>query len=83
MYLEYLGWIGSIALQLHTLPQVFQCYKQKHASGFSGSFLAMWVFGCLAMLIYTIPTGKIPLIINYLLNSVTGIIVTYYKVRYK
>jgi len=81
--MEILGWLGSILLQLHTIPQVFTCFKQKHARGFSNSFLVMWVLGCMLMLLYTVPTGKLPLIINYALNMTTGLVVSYYKVRYK
>ena len=79
----YIAWLGSIILQLHTLPQIYTCYKQKHANGFSKLFLAMWVLGCLLMLIYSISLGKLPLIVNYALNTITGLIVSYYKVRFK
>ena len=81
--MTYIAWLGSLILQLHTLPQVYTCYKQKHANGFSKTFLAMWVLGCFLMLIYSISLGQHPLIVNYALNTITGLIVSYYKWRSK
>ena len=80
---EMIGWIGSILLALCAVPQVVMCIKQGHAKGVSVTFLLMWFFGALFALIYILPAGKMPLIVNYILSSLMALIIVFYALRPK
>ena len=76
--LEVIGWIGGAAFALCGAPQAWHCWKNKTAAGVSWGFLGLWFLGEICSLIYVYPTGKLPLIVNYMLNIVfTGLILRY------
>lgn len=79
--INYLGWIGGIMFALCALPQVIQCFKQKHAEGVSLIFLLLWLFGEIFTLIYVLFNHglDLPLIVNYILNIIFIVIIIYYK----
>jgi len=76
-----LGYISTICLGLCSIPLLFKTIKDGHCKGISSSFLFLWTVGELAGLIYVIPMKDIPLISNFLFNTIaTGILVGY-KIR--
>jgi uncharacterized protein with PQ loop repeat len=75
-----IGWIGSTLLAWCGLPQVIKAIRDGHATGVSGVFLTMWLIGELCVLIYVLPSGDKPLIVNYTLNLVLAGILTFYKI---
>jgi len=78
--LELIGWIGSIAFAISGLPQAIYSYKQGHSRGITWGLIWCWWVGEWFSLIYVIPLGKLPLIINYLGNIVFVGVITYYKI---
>lgn len=74
---EIIGWLGSILLTFCSLPQLIKSLKTRKVNDFSGLFLSLWFFGELLMLIYivcgSIPIS-IPLLINYLFNTIIVLI---------
>lgn len=80
MYLEIIGWIGSIAFALCGLPQAILSYKQGHSNGISWGFIGLWFLGEICTLIYVIPKNHWPLIFNYVGNIIFAGIIIYYKI---
>lgn len=79
--MEWLGWIGGILLALCGLPQAIKSWQDGHSDGISWSFLLMWAIGEVFVLIYIIPSGQLPLILNYTINIIFAVIILKYKVR--
>jgi len=77
--LEYSGWIGSFLFALCGLPQAIQSYTEKHSDGLNWLFIISWFFGEIFTLVYIIPKGDIPLIVNYSVNLVFVLVIAYYK----
>jgi|APGre2960657468_1045069.scaffolds.fasta_scaffold103533_2 uncharacterized protein with PQ loop repeat len=77
--LEYSGWIGSFLFALCGLPQAIQSYTDKHSDGLNWLFIIAWFFGEIFTLVYIIPKGDIPLIVNYSVNLVFVLVIAYYK----
>lgn len=78
---ELIGWVGSILFALCALPQAWLCFKQKHARGISWLFLMMWLWGEVLTFTYVLPTGKLPLLANYVMNFILLLIIIFYKVK--
>jgi uncharacterized protein with PQ loop repeat len=76
---EIIGWIGSILFAACAIPQAWMCYKQKHAHGLSWGLLMMWFWGEILTFIYVLPSGKIPLLVNYVFNFLLLLVIIYYK----
>jgi len=79
--IETIGWIGSICFALCGAPQAWLSYKQGHSVGVTWSLLILWLIGEICSIIYVVPKGHIPLIVNYLANLVFVAIVLYYKIK--
>lgn len=79
--LNILGTIGAICLIVASLPQLYLCYKNKHADGISGSMLFLWAAGLLCMLMYVLlnHSKDILLIGNYLINFILVAVILRYK----
>lgn len=77
--LDTIGYIGAICFALSALPQAYDCYKNKTAKGLSTWFLMLWLIGEVAMLIYVVPKGDKPLILNYILNLSCLLVILKYK----
>ena len=78
--LEYCGWLGSLLFALCGLPQAIQSYKDKNSYGLNWLFIIAWFFGEIFTLVYIIPKGDIPLIVNYSVNLIFVVIIAYYKI---
>lgn len=81
--MEIIGWLGSLAFSICAIPQAYHCFKNKHANGVSWLFIILWLLGEILTLIYVIPKGHLPLIVNYALNIVFIVVILYYKIMPK
>lgn len=77
--MEIIGWIGAIAFGLSAVPQAYKSFKEGHSFGISSGLIVLWLIGEIATLIYVWPTGKLPLIVNYMANLIFVGIIAYYK----
>lgn len=78
--MEYIGWTGSIMLAICGLPQAWKSYREKHSHGISWGFLWLWFLGEIFTWIYILPKMDLPLLVNYSLNILFLMIITYYKI---
>jgi uncharacterized protein with PQ loop repeat len=76
-----LGWIGSFCLAICGLPLAIEVFKSKNASHVNGLFLLLWTLGEIFTLAYVVYNRDYPLILNYLVNLLTLIVVIYYKLK--
>jgi len=81
--MEWLGWIGGLLLALCGLPQAVKTFLDGHSDGVSWWFLIMWFVGEVLVLIYIIPSGQLPLIVNYAVNIIFAAIILKYKIKPK
>ena len=79
MYLELIGWVGATMFAMCAVPQAWMCFKQKHAEGISWMFLMMWFWGEVLSFVYVFPSGKLPLLVNYIFNFLLLLVILYYK----
>lgn len=63
-----IGYISTICLVLCGLPELYDGIKTGQV-GASWGLLGLWFAGEVFGLLYTIPLKKIPLILNYALNT--------------
>ena len=73
------GWIGSIAFAVCSIPQAYHCFKVKNANGISWGLIILSLVGEVCSLVYVLPMGHIPLILNYLSNLFFMSVIGYYK----
>lgn len=78
--IELIGWTSSIFLAICSFPQMLLSLKQGHSKGLSWWFLILWSVGELFGLIYVLPLGKLPLILNYFANVVFMSVIMKYKI---
>lgn len=78
--IDVVGWIGSFLLAWCGPPQAVCSIKQKHSDGLSWSFLLMWFFGEVFLLVYILPKQDLPLIFNYSINIFCLTIIVYFKI---
>jgi uncharacterized protein with PQ loop repeat len=71
MIAQWLGYIGTIALMLSVLPQLFKTFRDGHCDGVSLGFLVILEIGMFSMLSHVLLADKpsIPLVINYICNG--------------
>lgn len=67
--MELIGWISAVCLAICGAPQAWKCYRQGHSRGLSKQFIFLWFQGEVFGLIYCCSLKSIPLITNYLLNT--------------
>jgi uncharacterized protein with PQ loop repeat len=79
--IDIIGWIGSLLLGASAIPQAVTCYRTKSGKGLDWTFLLMWLFGEVALLIYVWSRADLPLILNYVINLTCLSIMLFYKVR--
>lgn len=78
-FVDTMGWIGSVALLICSLPQAVKSVKQGHSEGLSPLMLWLWLIGMVAMLIYFIPLQLWPPVISYAFNLfVASVIIWFY-----
>lgn len=80
--MELLAWSGAICFALCAVPQVVQTIRDGHAKGLAPSFLAMWFYGEIVMITYTLPRWETnqQVMANYLLNFICLCVMIYYKI---
>jgi len=79
--MELIGYLGAFFLAVCALPEVVRTVKTKKCHLGHG-ILCTWFIGEVLTLIYVIPTGGLPLILNYTINAIMIAIMLYYKYRY-
>jgi uncharacterized protein with PQ loop repeat len=78
--MEAIGWIGGLLLATCVVPQVIDCLRKGHAEGIDKFMLWMWGSGELLMVVYVWPTGKLPLLVNYLVNFLLLLVIVWFKI---
>ncbi len=77
-----LGWLGAAALSICGVPAAWKAFRDGHARGMSGSFLALWWLGELALLGHTQLEHKgAALVTNYAANVLVVTVIGLYKLR--
>ena len=77
--LETIGWLGGIMLAICGLPQAIKSFREKNSHGISWIFLYLWFFGELLTLVYVVPKGYLPILVNIIANIIFISIIFYYK----
>lgn len=78
--LVFLGWLGAILLALCSIPEAYNSIMNGHSKGLSWTFILMWYFGEIFVLIPVAITIKEKyLLFNYILNIIGISIIIYYK----
>lgn len=80
--LQVLGFLGSILLAVCAIPEVVRTVKDNKCH-LGWNFLILWFSGEVSMLIYIIPMGDLPLLLNYILNTILLSIMLVYKIKNK
>ena len=83
MAIESIGWIASFLFSICAIPQAWQCYRAKSATGISKTFMAAWLLGELLMQLYVFMKHgwDLPLLLNYWFNTAACIVIVYYQYR--
>lgn len=79
--IEVIGWIGSICFSVCGIPQACKSIQEGNSSGVSWLFLILWLVGELCTIVYVLMLDEllIPLIVNYILNLGSLLVILYYK----
>lgn len=78
---EDIGFLSTICLGLCSLPLFLKTIKEGHCKGVSGYFVLFLFLGYILGTAYVIPLAKIPLIINFVINSIIATTILIYKIR--
>jgi uncharacterized protein with PQ loop repeat len=78
--MEAIGFLGAALLGCCAIPEVWRTIKHKRCFIGDG-FLIMWGFGEILLIIYVLPTGQLPLLLNYGFNLVLVSILAYYRIQ--
>ena len=76
---DTVGWIGGVLLAFCGIPQAYKSWKEKSSEGLSWSFLLMWGFGEVFLLMYAVPKMLLPVMFNLSINILTVLVIIYYK----
>ena len=78
---ELFGWLSAFFLGICGLPQAWHSYKIGKADDISLVFLVTWILGEIFGAIYVLFFDKIPLplLVNYILNTIIIVVVLRYK----
>ena len=63
MYIDLLGYIGSVLLGITLLPQVIKTYKEKNADNISAGYLILQMTSCVCFIVYSYILQSLPIII--------------------
>lgn len=80
--IDFLGLVGGLLLSICAVPLAWRSLRTKETDGISWTFIALWGFGEIFMLIYGIVNVLPGLIINTIVNTVAAIIITGVKFKY-
>ncbi len=78
--METIGFIGSILLAVCGIPEVVRTIKDNKCH-LGWNFLLLWFGGELFMLTYVIPMKDIPLLLNYVFNTLLVGVMVFYKIK--
>jgi uncharacterized protein with PQ loop repeat len=82
---EFIGYLGSFLLAIHTLPQIIKTVRTKDVQSFDALFLWFWFWGIFCLLVYVLlsPIILLPLLVNYIIGvlSVGILLFSYYKYK--
>lgn len=78
--LEAVGWIGGVLLAVCGIPQAIKTIRDGHCD-ISHLFIWAWFLGEVLTLIYIMPTGSLPLYLNYSVNVIATSIILFYRLR--
>lgn len=80
--MEIVGWVGSISFSICGIPQAYRSIKEGNSSGVSWWFLILWLVGELCTIVYVLMLSEllVPLIVNYILNLGSLLVIIYYKI---
>lgn len=78
--MEILGWVGSFLFAICGIPAAVQTYRDGHARGMNTLFLLLWCGGEVLTLSYVIYKRDYPLILNYLSNLGSLLVIMKYKI---
>jgi hypothetical protein len=67
--MKFFGWMSTVALVLCGLPEIYSGLKTGTVGSTQG-FLYLWLVGEIAGFIYSISLKKLPLILNYGINTI-------------
>ena len=76
-----MAYIGGVFLTICGIPEVIRTVRDNRCY-LGWSFLLLWFFGEIFMLIYSIDIKSNPLIMNYLFNLLIVGIMLFYKMKY-
>jgi uncharacterized protein with PQ loop repeat len=81
---EAIGLVGTLINTISVLPQIIKTILTKNVSSLSLMFLLSWFLGCGLLMIYCILTeASLPILLNYLFNTLfPGILLILY-LKYK
>jgi uncharacterized protein with PQ loop repeat len=84
MFIELMGWAGSICFTVCGIPLAWQVYKTKHTDDLNWLFLMLWLWGEIFSFIYVMTNEslQIPLITNYIIATVNVGYIIYVKIKY-
>lgn len=80
--IEICGWIGSLMLALRAIPQLIKCIRTKSGKDISLTFLLMWIVGNILSIVYVVHSNDIPLLLNFILNTIIPSLILIVKVKY-
>jgi uncharacterized protein with PQ loop repeat len=77
---ETIGYIGGVLLAICSVPEVFRTIKDSTCH-LGWTFLLLWFFGELFMIVYAFHLWDYPLLFNYGFNLLLVGIMLFYKVK--
>jgi hypothetical protein len=78
--MEAIGYLGALLLGICGFPEMIRTIKDNRCH-LGWTFLMMWFFGEIFMLVYTYNLKDIPLTGNYLFNCLILSVMVTYKVK--
>jgi len=77
---DFIGWIGSIAFAICGIPQAWECYKNRSATGINPFFIILWLIGEICyVLSVLIKFGWVNwMMFNYISNIISITVIIYY-----
>jgi uncharacterized protein with PQ loop repeat len=77
-WVQFFGWVYSLAFALSALPQTLKSIKDGHTKGVADGTLILWSTGEIGGILYGLGIGELPIIFNCAMNTIfVGIIVRY------
>ena len=79
--IDIIGYLAMTCLMVSAIPQVIKVIKQGHADGMAVSYLSLLIVGFTLMATYIMLTKPLyPVVINYVINVLSMLIISYYKI---